>query len=646
MSVKVWEALSFVDLLDEVSSILRPYVDEFSKGAELDLQEPSVAEFGDLASGVCFKISKQVKATPDEISQALVSKIRIPEGSLVSKVEAKSGFINFWINTTRFSNEVTKAVIAKGERYGLPRVAGNKRILIEHTNSNPNKALHIGVARNTVLGDVLCRLLQYLDNEVISVNYIDDSGSQVADNLLAHLSLKVPEEPPAGKRFDVYAGEVYANVNRMISADPELEQAKRKIIKEVELGHTDVANFARKFAERVVKEQLKTCWRLGAYFDLLNWESDILRSGMFDEIVERLRELGRVEVAKEGKNSGCLVIKLSDVKEFENLTDPDEVLVRSDGTATYVGKDIAYAAWKLGLVNAEFKYKPFVEQPGHDLVWTTSQDGVPCPPRKFNGVDIAITLVDKRQEHPQLVVSTALRFLSVTRDRYKPYLYELVSLSGETASELTGDPSLASKRVVHMSGRAGLVVNVDEVLDLLESKAKEESLKRNPGIDENELDTIGKEVARAALRFSLLKTDISNMVVFSTRESLRLDGDSGPYLQYTYARASSILRKIGEEHDLEFDASLLSHETERELIKEISKFPLVVHEASLTLNPRLLASHSLKLADKFNLFYENCQVIHATSRELRVARTYLVKAFVIVFGKLLELLGITPLERM
>jgi arginyl-tRNA synthetase len=646
LNVKIWEALSFVDLLDEISSILRPHVDEYLKGVELDLQEPSVAEFGDLASGASFKISKHVKKSPDEISRALAAKISIPEGSLVSKVEARNGYVNFWIDTVKFSKEVIKATITKGESYGVPRVLDKRRVLIEHTNSNPNKALHIGVARNTVLGDTLCRLLKYVGNEVVSVNYIDDSGSQVADNLLAHLVLNVPEEPPMGKRFDVYAGEVYANVNKRIGSDPALEQEKRKIIKEVELGLSDTAKFAREFAERVVKEQLKTCWRLGAYFDLLNWESDILRSGMFDEVMKRLKELGRVEVAEGGKNSGCLIIKLRDVKEFENLTDPDEVLVRSDGTVTYVGKDIAYAAWKLGLVNAEFKYKPFVEQPGRDVVWTTSQDGVSRPPRKFNGVDIAITLVDKRQEHPQLVVSTALRFLSGAQDRYRPYLYELVSLSGETASELTGEPSLASKRVVHMSGRAGLVVNVDDVLDLLESKAKEESLKRNPGIGEYELEAIGKEIARAALRFSLLKTDISNMVVFSTRESLRLDGDSGPYLQYTYARASSILRKIGERCDSEYDTSLLSHETERALVKEISKFPLVVQEASSSLNPRLLATYSLKLADRFNLFYESCQVMHAASQDLKVARTYLVRAFVTIFGKALELLGITPLERM
>lgn len=591
-------------------------------------------------------MSKHLKVSPEEISQNLVAEISVPKGSLISKVSAKNGFVNFWIDMIRFSNEVMSAVVAEGEKYGVPKGLGKKRVLVEHTNSNPNKALHIGVARNTVLGDTLCRVLRYVGNDVVSVNYIDDSGSQVADNLLAHLVLNVPEEPPAGKRFDVYAGEVYANISKMVSSDPALEQAKRKIIKDIELGSGETARFARRFAERVVKEQLKTCWRLGAYFDLLNWESDVLRSGMFDEVVERLRELGRVEVAREGKNAGCLVIKLRDVKEFENLTDPDEVLVRSDGTVTYVGKDVAYAAWKLDVVNTEFKYRPFVEQPEHGLVWTTSQDGFQKPPRKFNGVDIAITLVDKRQEHPQLVVSTALRFLSGARDRYKPYLYELVSLSGETASEITGEPSLASKRVVHMSGRAGLVVNVDTVLDVLESKAKEESVKRNPEISEAELNIISSEVAKAALRLSLLKTDISNMVVFNTKESLRLDGDSGPYLQYTYARASSILRKVGESDYAGYDASLLSHETERALIKEISKLPFVIREVSETLNPRILAAHSLKLADKFNLFYESCQVIHAPSKELKVVRTCLVKAFVIVFGKVLDLLGITPLERM
>ncbi|HEX2014452.1 MAG TPA: DALR anticodon-binding domain-containing protein, partial [Nitrososphaera sp.] len=331
---------------------------------------------------------------------------------------------------------------------------------------------------------------------------------------------------------------------------------------------------------------------------------------------------------------------------IEAKDEEDKVIVRSDGTATYVAKDIPFAAWKLGLVNDPLRYQKFAEQwDGSELYRSALDNGEPGFVGGFNGGDLAITIIDSRQARLQRIISNVLSQMGSggVRGQYYHLGYEAVTISSDTAKALGID--IGERQFVHMSGRKGIYVNADFVMDALHSKAYEEVKTRNPAYSEEQMHRIAEEIAISALRYNMIRQDLDKIITFDIKESLSLEGDTGPYLQYAYARSQRILEKSGQSvSDARFE--LLVHESEITLTKEISKLDLVVEDAAKSLSPKSLARYAYSLATTFSLFYEKVQVLKEGNVEVRTARLALVKSFGIALKNTLEVLGITALERM
>lgn len=638
--------MSFIEAARSAREQLQNSLSKCQLRAEPIVRESSDPMYGDISSPIAHEMANMLGEDADTLAERIVANIERPEEGIFKSIEAKDGYINFRLDQAKWSELVLQEINTRKSNYGKPPMEVPRRILIEHTNSNPNKPLHIGTIRNTILGDCLQRILRFVGNETIVLNYIDDSGAQVADNLVAHLHLGYPLES-SGERFDYYAGRVYSHIHSKIELDEDLKKKRSKIISEIERGGNEVSAFARDFSEKVMVNQLRTCWRLGAFFDLLNWESDVVRSGLLDQVIGMLRQKGRAYIGVEPRNAGALLLRLSDIDEFAHLEQPDEVIMRSDSTATYPGKDIAYAWWKVGRPGTDFKYRTFIDQPNGKTLWTTDSSRGGKSERQYSMAELAITIVDARQDYPQRVVRAALGFLSEESARkYLPYLYEVVAISGRTATSLTGEKAFLQRKVVHMSGRKGLVVNAEDILDELSRRARDESKKRNPDAREEWLETIANEIAIGSLRYALVKLDLKSLVVFDVEESLNLEGDTGSRLQYTYARAHGILEKARPFRRTQTKTDLQWSEPEWDLIAQLSKLSYFVDAAARDLQPKVLAHYARALADRFNIFYERCPVLTAETEELRSCRLALVEGFSWVFGTVLELLGVPPLERM
>ncbi len=624
--------MSYLEALSEA----RRLVEEALGGLELkfDVSEPTVAGMGDIACNVAFSAARAFGKPPAEVARELVERIEVPK--LFERVEAHpKGYINFFLNYPFYASRLLERVL-KGE-FGRLDVGRGRKVVLEHTSVNPNKALHIGHARNVVVGDSMARMLRRAGYELSVLNYIDDTGAQVADVIVGFLYLGMELEKE-GVKFDQYCGdEVYVKVNEAYERDPGLLERRKEVLKQLEEGKGPIAEFAEKVIRRVVEEQLKTCWRLGAEYDLLNWESHILRTGYWDEVFEELKRKGFVELAREGKYAGCWVIKGEEGEE--------KVLVRSDGTAVYAAKDIPYAAWKLGLLEDRFGYEVFTKQPSGRELWTTVPEGGRREHPTFNGGDIAITIIDVRQSRVQRFVAMATKALGGEGKKYVHLGYEVVALSKDTVKEL-GMSVKEDREFYHMSGRKGLYVNVDDVLDELERRAREESRARNPREDEAWIADVGRKVAVGALRYALLRQDLDKIIVFDLKEALRLEGDTGPYLQYSLARAYRILEKAGSYAPRPELGGYLTTDEERALVLLMSKYEKALLEAVKNFSPKRLANYARELAVTFNQFYERRSVLQEEDERVRLARLTLVEAYTKLYSDVLELLGIPPLKRL
>lgn len=560
------------------------------------------------------------------------------EKRLISSVEAHaSGYLNFRLDWPRFTHESIEEILTSGA-VGEVDVGEKKRVVIEHTNVNPNKALHIGHARNLVLGDSLARIMSHVGYAVQVLNYVDDSGAQVADVIVGFEFLGYSETPPVGMKFDAYCGDsVYAKVNQEYERDPSLKEKQRLVLQEIERGEGKMSEHAKRVVDRILADQLKTCWRLGARYDLLNWESHILKAGMWDGIFEEMKRRGIAKLETEGENAGCWVIADQQVKD-------GKVLVRSDGTVVYIAKDIPYAAWKIGVAGDPFRYEVYSAQPDKTLWTTTTGWGRPDHPR-FGSANRAISVIDVRQSNLQKIVALVLAKLSnvAESDRYLHRGYEVVALSRRSAESIGIS---TDKDFIHMSGRKGAYINTDTVLDLLKKSAAAETRKRNESATEGWVEEVAEGIAISALRYELVKQDPDKMIVFDVQESLRLDGDTGPYLMYSYARARRILEKSDDKPLLtRRGAEGLMHPKERELIRQLSKFDKSLLEAAEFLSPKEVAHYSHRIALLFNEFYEAVNVNKESDRELRRARLSLVDAFSRVLREGMRLLGLESLQK-
>lgn len=623
----------FKTLIEEARKILE----------EAGVREPNIeitrsTDFGEVTCTSAFDLARKSRQNPSKVAREIHDKIRLKDG-LIKKVESHpSGYINFYADWAKFGKRILEIILKEDGGYGRMLGRENLRVMVEHTAVNPNKALHVGHARNVCLGDTLVRLLRHSGHEVVVANYIDDSGTQMADVLLGFTKLGYPKTPPEGLRFDEYCGDmVYVDVTKKVQEDPELESERRRIVKELERQESEVSALNREISLRVLRDQLKTCFRLGASYEILNKETDIIAKGLWEAVFKKLGEAKAVYYETEGEKAGCWLIDLS---KHESLSkEGDEILVRSDGATTYVARDIAYATWKMGLLSLDFSYTVLDAEPSKDQLLISDLNGDKEFP--VGNMSKAITVVDARQKRPQEIVKFALSQLGISAENYLHYSYGLVSLNVKDARKLGIDA--AESKFVHMKGREGLFIKAETILDLIKQKVLTEVEKRHPDWEADKSAKVAEELARSALRYTLVKSDADKMIVFDTDEALRLDGDTGPYLQYSYARALHIAQKASEPSGTFFPGILEKGETD--LLRKMALLPLVIENTVDDLLLKRMANYGYELAVSFNNFYEKYPVL--TSQEpLRSFRIQVVSAFLQVFEIVLKILGLTPLPEM
>ena len=595
--------------------------------------------FGDITCNVSFLLSKQLKKSPQEISSELSKLYDFTDLPEIKNVEAhSSGYLNFTINYAKFNDDVISSSIH--DDYGTIDIGKNQTVVVEHTSVNPNKALHVGHIRNVILGDVISKILKKGNYNVKVLNYVDDSGLQVADIIVGFKYSGFSEEPPDNEKFDHYCGDtVYVKTTEKYESDKELEEKRHEILKQIEDRTSEISKMAQKITRRVLGEQLKTVWNLGVFYDCLNFESQIIHSKLWEKIFEKLKLDNQIKFEDSGDNAGCWVIPAKG--------EDDKILVRSNGVATYIAKDIPYAAWKLGLIDDPFSYKIYSTQENAQTLYETTLDEFECEKYgdddklDFTGNKV-ITVIDNRQIRLQKIVSGLMS--KFKEDGVYTHLgYESVTLSADTVKSLgisvDGDSA-------QMSGRKGLYVNADTVLENLTERVYAESKSRNKDLSESELEKIANTVAVGTIRYEMIKPDLDKIITFDLKNSLRLEGDTCSYVQYSYARASRILEKTETQPNFDSKMELLSSQHETTLIKKIAMFDVAVNDSVKNLSPKVLAKYSYDLAVLFSSFYEHVKVLSSETPELLNARLCLVVSFQKTLKSALGLLGIDAPERM
>ena len=628
--------MTFKSIIDEIENNLNKILDDLSISDVKFSVESAKPGFGDVSSNVSFLLAKQLKKSPKDIAEMLSEKYQHCSSTLVLKTEAHpSGYLNFFANWKKLS----QLILSESDlpEFGDVDIGKNSTIVVEHTSVNPNKALHIGHIRNIIIGDTISRILKKVNYKVNVLNYIDDSGLQVADIIVGFKHLGFDQEPPEGKKFDHYCGDdVYVKTTQKYESDSSLEEIRKNVLKELEDGNSETAKFADKITRRVLANQLETCWNLSVSYDCLNFESQIIRSGLWTKIFEKIKEMNLIEFENEGKNAGCWVIRGEDKEE-------DKVIVRSNGTATYIAKDIPYAAWKLGLLEDPFNYKKYEkEQPNSRVLWQTTLNENDSTPQNFSGEKV-ITVIDSRQARLQKIITDLMGKFKSIQDAYIHLGYESVTLSSDTAKVLGLD---TDGKQAQMSGRKGWYVNADSVYDILKEKTTEETKKRHPEMVSSDIEKIAHNVSVGTLRYEMIKQDLDKIIAFDLTKSLSLEGDTAPYIQYTHARAARILEKSVRAPSIDVDFSLLKEQPELDLIKTIGLFGMQVRDAANNLSPKVIARYCHDLAVAFNSFYEHVKVLELGDEALENSRLCIVNSFKITLVKALDLLGIVAPDRM
>src|SRR6202166_2463067 len=664
----------WTELRDELArEVARAIQERFGVTHQPVVEVPPRRELGDFATPAPMQLARTLKRNPRAIAEDLAGALRPPR--LVREVKVLgAGYLNLFLDRPAFA----AALLAQGAPLpaAQPAAAQSGKVIVEHTNINPNKAAHVGHLRNAVLGDVLARCQKSLGDVVEVQNYIDDTGVQLADVVVGFLDMRragVAEVAEIPERFDYVCWDLYAEVRRWYDAEggadagSERRQLLRETLHQMETGRGERAEMGRLVARRVVRRHLATMRRLGISYDLLTRESDILALCFFDRAFQRLKDSGAVRHETAGKNAGCWVMPLAHSKEFAGLEDPDKVIVRSDGTVTYVGKDIAYQLWKFGLLGQDFGYRYWQEEE----VWETCPtlpDGEAVHPA-FGGANRVINVIDTRQSYLQKIVRAGLQALGHAgeAERSVHFAYEMVALSPETARQLGYGPEAPARedeeaaaagepheKALEMSGRKGIGVKADDLMDRLEAKSREEIGKRNRELAGAELDLLAREIAIAALRFFMVKTTTNRVIAFDFDEALNFEGDSGPYLQYSLVRARNIRRRLrAAGQPYEVSAAVVGElaaghfgEDLWGLILEVAQIGDLVEKAVAALELSLVARQALEIAQRFNTFYHRHPILQESDLAVRAARLATVQIFRRGLENLAELLGIPMPERM
>jgi len=632
---------------------------------------PSAAQ-GDLASPVCFELARVARKPPRAIAEAIVAAAGAVPGFARIEV-AGGGYINAFLDRTAVLRD---ALVADRARPWDDRVEDGK-IVVEHTNINPNKAAHIGHLRNAVLGDTLVRFLRQLGDDVEVQNYIDDTGVQVVDLVVGFLVLRgedlaavrerysVESLAARGERFDYVAWDLYAEVTRFYDEDRERLSHRERVLHEIERGGNDVAALADHVAMRMVAHHLHTMARLDVRYDVLPRESDILGLRFWDDAFARLREGRAIHKVEDGKNAGCWVMDLEGAEA--GAGEDQKVIVRSNGTVTYVGKDIAYQMWKFGLLGKDFRYArfPWPSLPALYDVWSTARELDEGDHPRFGGARRVVNVIDVRQSYLQRVVAQGLRSLGHAEEseRSVHFDYEMVALTPTSVAAMFPDYPLTdedrARAYLEMSGRRGLGVRADDLVDTLLERAAAEVRKRNPTQDDAVVRDTARKIAVGALRYYMLRFTKNRVVAFDLDAALAFEGETGPYLQYSVVRARNILGKLRERFgDDAVEARSLAAVADLEAIPAddradhwnlatlIERIPATVRQAVDGLELAVAAKHAYVLAQTFNSFYHRWPVAQESDDAVRTVRAALVRLYHDAMVHLLGLMGIEVPDRM
>jgi len=636
------------------------------------IEQPPKVELGEYAMPLAFELAKKLRKAPRKIAEEIVNGMGPIEG--FEKLEvAGAGYIN-----ARVKRAVLAAAVLADERPQVETPSG--KILVEHSSINPNKAAHIGHLRNAILGDTFVRLLRYAGREVDVQNYIDNTGVQVADVVVGFLYLEKSSraeiEQLAGQpRFDYYCWDLYARASQWYEQDKQNLQVRLKTLHEIEAGGSETAALADLISVAVLRRHLETMDRLDIEYDFLPRESEILRLHFWDAAFTKLKEAGVLFFENEGKNKGCWVMRRAGTGKSENpegaekategaesgdvVSEEDQkVIVRSNGTVGYVGKDIAYHMWKFGLLGRDFAYRKFYKYPNDHQVWISATEGEPDHPH-FGDVAEIYNVIDARQSEAQSTVIEALRGLdhNEAADHYTHFSYEMVALTPRCAAELGYQLSEEDKArsYIEVSGRKGFGVKADDLLDRLIASAKTEVDQRHPELPADERLSIATQIAIGALRYFMLKYTKPSVIAFDFKEALSFEGDTGPYAQYAVVRATNIFRKGG------FDPETYGKNTaDRPPVADFAKFlegepgneiwelwltsaktAFLVDQCVATTEPAYLAKHAFQLAQQFNYFYHRHPILNEADES---RKRFLLATAAVVRRELirtLEVLGIT-----
>jgi arginyl-tRNA synthetase len=605
------------------------------------LDYPPNRDLGDLGTPAAFELARRLRKAPRVIAQEVAAAFGTLEG-IRQVTAAPNGYLNFFLERPTFLRDrLAPAAPAHGD-------AG--KAIVEHTAINPNKAAHIGHLRNSALGDTLVRVLRFSGTPVEVQNYIDDTGVQVADvvvgfRAIENMSLADVQKVADTTRFDYYCWDLYARVGDWYQQDKTREQLRAQTLHDIEHSGNENADIAAFVADRIVRCHLKTMARMNIDYDLLTWEGDILRLKFWAQAFEVLKTKGAVYLRTDGRHAGCWVMPIqedleSTAKESipnsqspnsqavseEDESDDDEeerekVIVRSNGVVTYVGKDIAYQFWKLGLLGRDFQYRVFVQRPQGPLWATCSANGMTDHP-PYGGASYVYNVIDVRQSYLQKLLKQALIAVGHPEgaQRSHHFSYEMVALSHQTAREFgfapAADSEEARKPFVDVSGRKGRGLKADDLLDMVIRKAREEVGKRNTELAEEEAQHIARLIGVAAVRYFLIKFSRGKVIAFDLEEAISFQGETGPYIQYAIVRINNIFRKLQERDGLdeaalvatlgELPAGELTGENGHELwalVLEAARLDEVVEQVIATLEFSVLAKYAFGLAQAFNAFY-------------------------------------------
>jgi arginyl-tRNA synthetase len=627
-------------LIQRVSDLLKRQYDIELPRIVVD-QPPNVG-LGEYALPLSFELAKKLRKAPRKIAEEIVAGLGQVPGFEKFEV-AGAGYINARVNR----EEAARLLL--NSKATQPGSASGKKILVEHTSINPNKAAHIGHLRNAILGDTFVHLLQAAGAHVDVQNYIDNTGVQVADVVVGFLYLEKKGKseiealiatPPNGKPFDYYCWDLYAHVSQWYEQSKENVKLRLQTLHDIEHGGNEPAAIARLISDAIIRRHLETMERLDIEYDFLPQESEILHLHFWESAFEQLKQKGVLYFETEGKNKGCWVMKRASSTTAKRQSSaeantapeatggqikegPDEdakVIVRSNGTVTYVGKDIAYHLWKFGLLGRDFGYQRFYRYPNGRQVWISAESGEKGHPH-FGGVNAIYNVIDSRQADPQNNVIEAIRGLGYTEqaEDYHHFSYEMVALTPRCAMELGYEVSEEDQKrsYIEVSGRKGFGVKADDLLDSLIAAAQKEVDSRHPEMSEQERHEIASQIAIGALRYFMLKFTKTSVIAFDFKEALSFEGETGPYAQYAIVRATNIFRKAGlsAEEILagKIDLRFLKEDDELwELWLRAGQLSSMVEQCIATTEPAYAAKYAFQLAQQFNNFYHKHHILTET----------------------------------